>query len=131
MGLINLDIDNSNSTVESAWLAQSKASSVGNGKQPRSCDFQQGNVLIRGSNQHGWLSPRLPGLGEVLTSILWFSARKCSNSKIESAWLAHSKASRLGALSNLDPVVFNKEMLQFEDRISMAGSFQSFIGCER
>ena len=40
------------------------------------------NAPIRGSNQRGWLTPKLP---------------------------------RLGMGSNLDPVVFSKEMLQFED----------------
>ena len=33
-------------------------------------------------------------------------------------------------VSNLDPVGFSKEMFQFEDRISMAGSFLSFLGWE-
>ena len=53
------------------------------------------SARIRGSNQRGWLTPKLP---------------------------------RLGMGSNLDPVVFSKEMLQFEDWISMAGSFLSFLG---
>ena len=34
----------------------------------------------------------------------------------------------MNPVSNLDPVVFSKEMLQFEDPISMASSFQNFLG---
>jgi hypothetical protein len=86
-----------NSRIESEWLAQSKASSVENGKQLRSCGFQQGNASIRRSNQQGWLIPKFP---------------------------------LLGMESNLDPAVFSKEMLQFEDRISVASSFLSFLGWE-
>jgi hypothetical protein len=60
----------------------------------RSCGFQQRNALIRKSNQHGWLIPKLRRLQEV---------------------------------GNLDPVVFSQAMLQFEDLLSMAGSFQNFF----
>jgi hypothetical protein len=30
-----------------------------------------------------------------------------------------------------DPAVFNKEMLLFENLISVAGSFQNFVDCKR
>ena len=35
------------------------------------------------------------------------------------------------AVAILDLVVFNKEMLQFENLISMAGLFQNFFACKR
>jgi hypothetical protein len=104
---------------------------VASGSDPRSCGFQQGNAPIRKSNQHGWLIPKLLRLQAVCRKR---PSRSCGfqqrNALIRKSnqrgWLI-PKLRRLQAVGNLDPVVFSQAMLQFEDLLSMAGSFQNFF----